>query len=104
MQIVNLQMKDVQARLSEQGDLTITLTEAAQRWLGAQGLIRIWSPALKTSYPTLVESPLSVKLLKGEFVAGDHVYIDEAEDELTFTKGTMWSCPKMRMWKRPCRQ
>jgi hypothetical protein len=27
-----------------------------------------------------------VKLLKGEFHAGDHVYIDEADNELTFTK------------------
>ena len=87
VQIVNLQMKDVQARLSEQGDLTITLTEAAQRWLGAQGFDKDFGARpLKRAIQRFVESPLSVKLLKGEFVAGDHVYIDEAEDELTFTK------------------
>jgi ATP-dependent Clp protease ATP-binding subunit ClpC len=87
MQIVNLQMKDVQARLSEQGNLTITLTEAAQKWLAEQGFDNDFGARpLKRAIQRFVESPLSVKLLKGEFSAGDHVYIDEAEGELTFTK------------------
>jgi ATP-dependent Clp protease ATP-binding subunit ClpC len=87
MQIVNLQMKDVQERLSEQGNLTITLTEAAQKWLAEQGFDNDFGARpLKRAIQRFVESPLSVKLLKGEFSAGDHVYIDEAEGELTFTK------------------
>ncbi len=87
VEIVNLQMKDVQIRLSEQGNLTITLTEAAQRWLASQGFDKDFGARpLKRAIQRYVESPLSVKLLKGEFSSGDHVYIDEADGALTFTK------------------
>ena len=33
-----------------------------------------------------MESPLSVKLLRGEFSSGDIVHIDEVDDELVFQK------------------
>jgi ATP-dependent Clp protease ATP-binding subunit ClpB len=87
IEIVNLQMKDVQRRLAEQGALTITLTEAAQRWLGQQGYDKDFGARpLKRAIQRYVESPLSVRMLKGEITSGDHVYIDEVDDELTFTK------------------
>jgi ATP-dependent Clp protease ATP-binding subunit ClpC len=89
VEIVNLQMHDVQARLAEQGELTIELTEGARRWLAEQGYDEDFGARpLKRAIQRFVESPLSVRLLKGEFKAGDrvHIDVDEAGDELTFTK------------------
>jgi ATP-dependent Clp protease ATP-binding subunit ClpC len=95
VEIVRLQMKDVQKRLSEHGNLSITLTEAAQKWLAQQGFDKDFGARpLKRAIQRFVESPLSVKLLKGEFDNGDHVYIDEADDELTFTKVESAEMPK----------
>ncbi len=87
VQIVNLQMKDVQQRLSEQGELSIELTEGAQHWLARQGYDQDFGARpLKRAIQRFVESPLSVRLLKGEFQAGDRIRIDEEEDQLTFTR------------------
>ena len=87
VEIVTLQMKEVQERLSEQGGLSIILTEAAQRWLAKQGFDNDFGARpLRRALQRFVESPLSVKLLKGEFAAGDFVHIDEVDDELVFQK------------------
>jgi ATP-dependent Clp protease ATP-binding subunit ClpC len=89
VEIVNLQMHDVQARLAEHGELTIELTEEARRWLARQGYDEDFGARpLKRAIQRFVESPLSVRLLKGEFKSGDRVHIDVSEDgdELTFTK------------------
>jgi ATP-dependent Clp protease ATP-binding subunit ClpC len=87
VEIVLLQMKEVQERLSEHGGLTIELTEAAQKWLAAQGYDSDFGARpLKRALQRFVESPLSVRLLKGEFTAGDRIRIDEVDDELTFTR------------------
>ncbi|GJM42394.1 MAG: ATPase [Ardenticatenaceae bacterium] len=87
VEIVTLQMKEVQERLSEQGGLSIILTEAAQRWLAKQGYDEDFGARpLRRALQRFVESPLSVNLLKGEFEAGDIVHIDEEEDLLVFQK------------------
>jgi ATP-dependent Clp protease ATP-binding subunit ClpC len=84
--IVKLQMKDVQERLSEQGNLSIELTEAAQQWLAQQGFDKDFGARpLKRAIQRYVESPLSVRLLRGEFKSGDRVRIDVENDQLTFT-------------------
>ena len=87
VEIVTLQMKEVQERLSEQGGLSIILTEAAQRWLARQGFDEDFGARpLRRALQRFVESPLSVKLLRGEFASGDIVHIDEVDDELVFQK------------------
>ncbi len=85
IEIVKLQMKDVQLRLSEQGNLSIELTEPAQRWLAAQGFDKDFGARpLKRAIQRYVESPLSVRLLRGEFKSGDRVRIDVVDDQLDF--------------------
>ncbi|MAU00374.1 MAG: Clp protease [Anaerolineaceae bacterium] len=87
VEIVTLQMKEVQERLSEQGGLSIILTEAAQRWLARQGFDEDFGARpLRRALQRFVESPLSVKLLRGEFASGDIVHIDEVDDMLVFQK------------------
>lgn len=78
-QIVDLQMKEIQERLQERG-VTIELTEAARQWLAREG----YDPAfgarpLRRTLQRYVESPLSKRILHGEFNTGDHVLADVSE-------------------------
>jgi len=87
-QIVDLQMREISERLADQ-DLTIQLTPAARSWLAQKGYEpTMGARPLRRLLQQKVESPLSKKLLRGEFSRGDTVIIDaehpEAE-ELTFT-------------------
>lgn len=85
IEIVKLQMKDVQMRLAEQGNLSIEMTEPAQKWLAQQGYDKDFGARpLKRAIQRYVESALSVRLLKGEFKSGDRVRIDVEDDQLTF--------------------
>ena len=88
VEIVKLQVKDVQVRLSEHGNLSIELTQPAERWLAQQGLDKDFGARpLKRAIQRYVESALSMRLLKGEFKYGDRIRIDVAEngEALEFT-------------------
>ncbi len=85
-QIVDLQLKEISARLVEQG-LSIELTELARQWLAAKGYDPDFGARpLKRLLQREVESPLSKKLLRGEFQAGDIVVVDVDEEGPTFTR------------------
>jgi ATP-dependent Clp protease ATP-binding subunit ClpC len=80
-EIVDLQMSEVRERLSEHG-LSVQLTPSARDWLANIG----YDPAfgarpLRRALQKHVESPLSVKLLAGEFASGDLVIVDVAEQD-----------------------
>ncbi len=87
IEIVDLQMKEIAERLGEHG-VTIELTDPARTWLAEEG----YDPAfgarpLRRTLQKQVESPLSVKLLRGEFQENDIVLVDYNEDEgLVFVK------------------
>jgi ATP-dependent Clp protease ATP-binding subunit ClpC len=85
-EIVVLQMAEVQERLSEHG-LTVELTDTAREWLAQIGYDPSFGARpLKRALQKHIESPLSVKLLGGEFSSGDTVVadVDEAEEDLIF--------------------
>ena len=78
--IVDLQMDEIQERLSEYG-LTVNLTEEARDWLANQGFDPAFGARpLKRAMQKHIESPLSVKMLRGDFSNGDSVNIDATED------------------------
>ena len=78
--IVDLQMDEIQERLSEYG-LTVTLTEEAREWLANQGFDPAFGARpLKRALQKHIESPLSVKMLRGDFSNGDSVNVDATED------------------------
>jgi ATP-dependent Clp protease ATP-binding subunit ClpC len=84
--IVDLQMKEVRERLSEHG-LEIELTQTAKEWLAGQGYDEDFGARpLKRALQRYVESPLSVKLLEGDFTKGDHVIVDTQDGELNFSR------------------
>jgi ATP-dependent Clp protease ATP-binding subunit ClpC len=79
--IVNLQMKEIQERLSE-SNVTVKLTDTARKWLAREG----YDPAfgarpLRRALQRHVESPLSVQMLKGDVKSGDTVTVDYVEGE-----------------------
>jgi ATP-dependent Clp protease ATP-binding subunit ClpC len=84
--IVDLQMKEIRDRLREHG-LFIELTEAARQWLARQGYdANFGARPLRRALQRYVESPLSVKMLKGEFKVGDTILVDTSEDAVVFSK------------------
>ena len=87
LEIVDLQMADVQARLNENG-LSATLTGDARRWLAEKGYNPDFGARpLSRALQRYIESPLSKQLLAGEFSTGDTVLVDvdpEDEDQLRF--------------------
>ena len=80
-QIVDLQMDKVSERLAEHG-LIVELSAAARSWLAKEG----YDPAfgarpLQRALQKYIESPLSIKILQGEFSEGDTVIVDFLPDE-----------------------
>jgi len=88
--IVDLQMGEVSERLSELG-LDVELTDASRDWLARKGFDpQFGARPLRRALQRHVESPLSVRLLRGDFEKGDVVVVDVDEDELTFQTRTEW--------------
>jgi ATP-dependent Clp protease ATP-binding subunit ClpC len=86
-EIVDLQMKEIQQRLEEHG-LKVFLTENARNWLAKEGYDAAFGARpLRRALQKFVESPLSIKLLSGDFVNGDKVYVDvDSKQNITFRK------------------
>jgi ATP-dependent Clp protease ATP-binding subunit ClpB len=84
--IVELQLRRLRERIAERG-LGLELTDAAKEQLVEAG----WDPTygarpLKRAIQRLVENPLALRLLEGEFAEGDTVRVDAADGELSFEK------------------
>ena len=80
-EIVDLEMKEILGRLEDQG-LGVELSEEAREWLANEG----YDPAfgarpLRRALQKYIESPLSIRLLGGEFKEGQTVKVDVDEEE-----------------------
>jgi ATP-dependent Clp protease ATP-binding subunit ClpB len=85
-EIVDLQLRRLRDRLAERG-LSIELTDAAKEAVAEAG----WDPTygarpLKRALQRLVENPLALRLLEGDFEDGDAVRVDARDGGLVFTK------------------
>jgi ATP-dependent Clp protease ATP-binding subunit ClpB len=85
-EIVELQLTRLRARLAERG-IVLELTDAAKDVLAEAG----WDPAygarpLKRAIQRLVENPLALRLLEGDFADGDTVRLEADGDELVFAR------------------
>jgi ATP-dependent Clp protease ATP-binding subunit ClpC len=79
-EIVDLQMKEIGDRLADVG-LEVELSNKAREWMAEEGYDQDYGARpLKRALTKHVESPLSVKLLEGEFQAGDTVLVDIDKD------------------------
>jgi ATP-dependent Clp protease ATP-binding subunit ClpB len=85
-EIVELQLARLRARLGERA-IGLRLTDEAKELVAEAG----WDPTygarpLKRALQRLVENPLALRLLEGEFEAGDTVLVDARDGELAFEK------------------
>jgi ATP-dependent Clp protease ATP-binding subunit ClpB len=85
-EIVELQLRRLRDRLAERG-LSLELTDEAKELIAEAG----WDPTygarpLKRALQRLVENPLALRLLEGEFAEGDTVRVDAQNGELAFAK------------------
>lgn len=85
--IADIQLSRLRKRLQER-DMNIVLSDEAMTQLVAVGYDPVYGARpLKRAIQQEIENPLSVKLLSGEFVAGDTIKVDvDAQDKLTFDK------------------
>jgi ATP-dependent Clp protease ATP-binding subunit ClpB len=85
-EIVELQLERLRHRLAER-HISLELTDAAKEALAEAG----WDPAygarpLKRAIQRLVENPLALRLLEGDFVDGDAIRVDALGGELVFER------------------
>ena len=84
-EIVVLQLERLRERLAERG-LELELTDAAEEALVEAG----WDPSygarpLKRAIQRLLENPLALRLLEGDFVDGDTIRVDAQNGDLVFS-------------------
>ncbi len=87
-EIVELQLGRLRERLAERR-IELELTDEAKHALAEAG----WDPAygarpLKRAIQRLVENPLALRLLEGDFADGDTIRVDAADGELRFEKAS----------------
>jgi ATP-dependent Clp protease ATP-binding subunit ClpB len=85
-EIVDLQLARLRDRLAERG-LTLELTDGAKELLAETG----WDPAygarpLKRAIQRMLENPLALRLLEGDFHDGDTIRVDARGGELAFER------------------
>jgi ATP-dependent Clp protease ATP-binding subunit ClpB len=85
-EIVELQLGRLRERLAERR-IELELTDAAKETLAEAG----WDPAygarpLKRAIQRLVENPLALRLLEGDFADGDSIRVDAENGEIRFEK------------------
>ncbi len=83
-EIVELQLARLRARLAERG-IELELTDEAKEAVAESG----WDPTygarpLKRALQRMVENPLALRLLEGEFADADTVRVDVQDGELVF--------------------
>jgi len=87
-QIVDIQIKRVEKLLAER-KLTLEVTPAAKQLLVAEGYDPVYGARpLKRAIQRLVQNPLAVAVLEGQYVEGDRILVDRAKDgnSLSFEK------------------
>jgi ATP-dependent Clp protease ATP-binding subunit ClpB len=85
-EIVELQLERLRARLTERG-IQLELTDAAKETVADAG----WDPTygarpLKRALQRMIENPLAMRLLEGDFADGDRIRVDAQNGELAFEK------------------
>ncbi len=87
-QIVDLQLRDINQRLKEQG-IALELTERAREWLADKGYDpNFGARPLRRAMQKYIENPLAKRILKGDFRFGDLIVVDldEEKGELNFER------------------
>ena len=84
--IVDIQTNSLKKRLSDQ-DIELEINQSAKDYLANEGYEPLYGARpLKRVIRQLVEIPMSMKILEGEFVKGDKILLDCKNNNLVFQK------------------
>ncbi|MBC5804769.1 MAG: ATP-dependent chaperone ClpB [Candidatus Eremiobacter antarcticus] len=84
--IVDIQLKTLDRRLAERG-IQLELSDAAKEFLANRGYDPVYGARpLKRTLQKEIIDPLALRILNGEFVAGDTVLVDVGAGEIVFVK------------------
>ncbi len=84
--IVDIQTNSLKKRLLDQ-DIELEITQSAKDYLANEGYEPLYGARpLKRVIRQLVEIPMSMKILEGEFVKGDKILLDCKNNNLVFQK------------------
>jgi ATP-dependent Clp protease ATP-binding subunit ClpB len=87
--IVEIQLKRLRQNLAHR-KISLDLSERAQALIVEKGYDPVYGARpLKRTIQRLIQDPLAVKILAGEFKEGDSVKIDATGEELSFSRGTV---------------
>jgi ATP-dependent Clp protease ATP-binding subunit ClpB len=85
--IVEIQLKRLRANLANR-KLALEITDRAKAFLADKGYDPVYGARpLKRTIQRLIQDPLAVKILEGEFKEGDRVKVDAEGDALVFGHG-----------------
>jgi ATP-dependent Clp protease ATP-binding subunit ClpB len=83
--IVDIQISSLKNRLSAQ-NIEMEITDSAKNYIANKGYEPLYGARpLKRVIRQLVEIPMSMKILEGEFKKGDKIRLDFANDELSMS-------------------
>jgi ATP-dependent Clp protease ATP-binding subunit ClpB len=88
-EIVEIQLKNLKKRLAER-KINLNLSDRAKEVLAKEGFDPVYGARpLKRAIQRLIQDPLALKVLEGEFLEGDTIEIEAGPGkELTFSKKT----------------
>ncbi len=82
--IVEIQLKRLRQNLASR-KMALEITDRAKALLADKGYDPVYGARpLKRTIQRLIQDPLAVKILEGEFKEGDRIKIDSAGDEMVF--------------------
>ena len=85
-EIVEIQFRNLRKRLAAR-QIEITLSPGALDLLARRGFDPVYGARpLKRTIQQLIENPLAMKLLEGEFTEGDRIVADADDDRIVFRK------------------
>ncbi len=85
--IVEIQLRRLRQNLAGK-KMDLEITEAAKALLADKGYDPVYGARpLKRTIQRLIQDPLAVKILAGEFKEGDRIKIDEQHDQFVFSRG-----------------
>ncbi len=82
--ILEIQVEHLKRRLAEKR-IELRVTDAAKEFLAKQGFDPVFGARpLKRAIQRLVQDPLALKLLGGEFAEGDQITVDAKDSQILF--------------------
>ncbi|HEV3233950.1 MAG TPA: ATP-dependent chaperone ClpB, partial [Candidatus Dormibacteraeota bacterium] len=85
-QIVEIQLRGLKARLAER-NLDLEVTAAAADRLAEEGYDPVYGARpLRRTIQRLVQDPLAIRILNGEFIEGDTIVVDVKDGELVLKR------------------